>query len=99
MSSERFVEAEKSENHVRPCFLQPVIGRAEIFRAMAKADLVTRDGKVSENEIVIGVLRVDERFEPARVLKSVGQRISDKSYMVGGFDFDLAGQICGVGSD
>ena len=81
-SLERFVEAVKGENHIRLCFRQPVIARAEVFRPVPRRHLIARGGEVAENEIVPGKLRVDKRLEPGVVLHPVGQRVAEVTDVV-----------------
>src|SRR5256885_16047702 len=78
----RSVKAVKGENHIRLCFRQPVIARAEVFRPVPRRHLIARGGEVAENEVEPGKLRVDERFEPGVVLHPVGQRVAEVTDVV-----------------
>src|ERR1043166_4382018 len=81
-SGERFVESEECENDIRANFLEPFVLRTEIGRPMANAHFIACDREVPEYQIVIRILRVNESFEPAGMLESVRQRVSDDGDVV-----------------
>ena len=94
MALEGFVEAEKREDDVSTGFLQPIVRRAEVCRAMADDDFVTGPGEIAEDEIVIGVTLVNVCLKPAGMLETVGERVADDGDVVAGLEFKLRRILC-----
>ena len=61
----RFVVAKKRKDHISLFFLQPVIRRAEIFRAQSNSNLVTGEAEIAEHQLVRGELRMNQRLQVA----------------------------------
>ena len=81
---ERFVVAEEREDHVGLHPVQPVVGRAEILRAMAHGHFIAGCGEVAEDELVLGKLGLEECLQVAGVLHPVGQGIADEGHVIAG---------------
>ena len=72
-----FVVAKEGEDDVCLDARQPVIRTAEVGRTQPLGQLVTREAKVSNHEIVPGKAAVQHGLQPAVVLHPLGQGIAD----------------------
>jgi hypothetical protein len=75
---------------------EPLILSTKVHRSMtlgwiAKTiDLVAAVGHVAENEFVIGKSSLDQRFEPTKVLHSLGHRPTQDADMIPFFEFQFS---------
>src|SRR6266536_5267699 len=90
---EGFIETKEGENHVGFRFLQPVVRRAEIFRAMARDNLIAGDGEVAHDQVESRFSGVEERLQVAGVLHAVGQRVADDGDVVAGLEGELGRRL------
>src|SRR5579883_568339 len=77
-----FVVSEKSKDAGGLCALEPIAGGPEVLAAHADAQFVTGKSQVSEAEVKVGKTGLDERFEPAVVLKAFGQAVTHQGDVV-----------------
>ena len=81
-SAQRFVVAEETEDHVSLAFGEPLVGIAEIRRALSRADLVAGKAQIAKGQIMIGMQSVDIRLQPGMMLHAVRHRIADVANVV-----------------
>lgn len=95
LALERFVETVEGEDHIRLHAGQPLIARAEAFRAVPGGDLVGGGGEIAEDQIVLRKFCGDERLERAFVLHAVGDGTADEGDVVAGLEFKFGGRLGG----
>ena len=74
---EGFIVAEESEHNVSLDLFQPVVRRAEILGAVSCGYLVTGDGEVAHDQIMLREFGVDECLEIAEVLHAIRQGVAN----------------------
>ena len=58
------IPKEYSEDDIRLGFLEPFVGCAEVFRSAAGDDFIAREGEIAKDQVMVGVLGVNESFQP-----------------------------------
>ncbi len=81
---ERLVKAKKTKNHVGLCFLEPFVGGPEVFRPMPEVYFISSDGEIPKNQVMIGVLCINESLKPPGVLETISKGVANHDDMVAG---------------
>ncbi len=96
LAFEGFIEAEEREDYIRAGFAKPIVGRAEVFRAVAGDDFIARSGEVADDQFVLWILGVDIALEPAIMLNAIGEGIADNGDVIAFVELEARGGIgCG----